>query len=140
MREGESEVLMAEDYDFNDLIDIQDIRGMTHCHSTFSDGRHTIEQMALAAQNMGMEYITLTDHSPTAHYAGGLEIDRLKEQWEEIDRVQELVKIKILKGTECVILISKSGDIHWGDWCCAEIRYRAMFRNCSRRLLKRVWR
>jgi DNA polymerase (family 10) len=113
LREGEREVLMAEDHDFNDLIDIQDIRGMTHCHSTFSDGRHTIEQMALAAQNMGMEYITLTDHSPTAHYAGGLEIDRLKEQWEEIDRVQELVKIKILKGTECDIL--SDGKLDYPD-------------------------
>jgi DNA polymerase (family X) len=113
LREGENEVVLAEDNDFSDLIDIKDIRGMTHCHSTFSDGRHTIEQMALAAQNMGMEYITLTDHSPTAHYAGGLEIDRLKEQWEEVDRVQELVKIKILKGTECDIL--SDGKLDYPD-------------------------
>jgi DNA polymerase (family 10) len=113
LREGGNEVSMAEDHDFSDLIDIKDIRGMTHCHSTFSDGRHTIEQMALAAQKMGMEYITLTDHSPTAHYAGGVEIDRLKEQWEEIDRVQDLVKIKILKGTECDIL--SDGKLDYPD-------------------------
>jgi DNA polymerase (family 10) len=113
LRDGADEVSIAKDNDFTDLIDIKDIRGMTHCHSTFSDGRHTIEQMALAAQKMGMEYITLTDHSPTAHYAGGLEIDRLKEQWEEVDRVQELVKIKILKGTECDIL--SDGKLDYPD-------------------------
>lgn len=86
------------------LVDISDIQGITHCHSTFSDGRHSIEQMARAAMKMGMKYITLTDHSPTAHYAGGLSLDRLKEQWEEIDRVQELLPIRIFKGTECDIL------------------------------------
>ncbi|MBX9693400.1 MAG: PHP domain-containing protein, partial [Cyanobacteria bacterium] len=104
LREGRDEVIRARSEDFSDLVKIEDIRGMTHCHSTFSDGVHTIEQMALAAQRMGMDYITITDHSPTAHYAGGLDADRLKEQWEEIDRVQEKVKIRILKGTECDIL------------------------------------
>ena len=48
--------------------------------------------------------LPITDHSPTAHYAGGVELDRLKEQWDEIDRVQEKLDIKILKGTECDIL------------------------------------
>ncbi len=104
LREGRDEVVRARDEDFSDLVEIDDIRGMTHCHSTFSDGVHTIEQMAMAAQRMGLDYITITDHSPTAHYAGGVVADRLKEQWEEIDRVQEKVKIKILKGTECDIL------------------------------------
>lgn len=113
LREGGDEVALAEKSDFSDLIKIGDIQGMTHCHSTFSDGRHTIEQMALAVQNMGMKYITLTDHSPTAHYAGGLDIDRLKEQWEEIDRVQQKVEIKILKGTECDIL--SDGKLDYPD-------------------------
>lgn len=88
----------------DNLIDITDIQGMVHCHSNFSDGRHSIEAMAKAAQKLGMQYITITDHSPTAHYAHGLSIDRLKEQWEEIDRVQQLVDIKILRGTELDIL------------------------------------
>ncbi len=104
LREGEDEIALAKSGAFSDLIEIGHIQGMTHCHSTFSDGRHSIEQMARAAEKMGMKYITLTDHSPTAHYAGGLDIERLKEQWEEIDRVQDLVKIRILKGTECDIL------------------------------------
>jgi DNA polymerase (family 10) len=73
---------------------------MTHCHSIYSDGRNSIEEMALAAEAMGMSYLTITDHSPSAHYAGGVSIDRLRAQWDEIDRVQERVKIKLLKGTE----------------------------------------
>ena len=51
-----------------------------------------------------MKYITITDHSPTAHYAGGLPLDRLKRQWEDIDRAQEKVKVRLLRGTESDIL------------------------------------
>jgi DNA polymerase (family 10) len=54
----------------------------------------------LAAEAMGMSYLTITDHSPSAHYAGGLSIDRLRAQWDEIHQVQERVTIKLLKGTE----------------------------------------
>ncbi|MDZ4834418.1 MAG: PHP domain-containing protein [Candidatus Melainabacteria bacterium] len=104
MREDLGEVEDASASDFSDLIQIEDIRGMTHCHTTFSDGRHTVEEMARAAEKMGMQYLTITDHSPLAHYAGGLTIDDLKQQWDEIDRVQEIVDIKLLKGTECDIL------------------------------------
>lgn len=110
LREDQGEIKDALRDDFSDLIQITDIQGMTHCHSTFSDGRHSIEQMARAAERMGMKYMTVTDHSPTAHYAGGLTVDRLKEQWEEIDRVQEKVRIKLLKGTECDILADGALD------------------------------
>jgi DNA polymerase (family 10) len=60
--------------------------------------------MVRAAEAMGMKYITITDHSPTAFYAGGVTLDRLQRQWEEIDEVQEKVKIKILRGTESDII------------------------------------
>jgi DNA polymerase (family 10) len=89
---------------FDDLVTLDDIQGMVHCHTVYSDGNDTIEAMALAAEAMGMKYITITDHSPAAHYAKGVEIDRLKRQWDEIARVQERVKIKILRGTESDIL------------------------------------
>lgn len=98
---------------FDDLIEIDQLQGMIHCHTTYSDGRNTIEEMALAAEKMGMSYITITDHSPAAHYAGGLEIDRLKRQWEEIARVQERVKIKLLRGTESDIL--EDGALDYPD-------------------------
>jgi DNA polymerase (family 10) len=75
-----------------------------HCHTTYSDGRHTLAEMARAADALGMRYMTVTDHSPTAAYAGGLTIDRLREQWDEIDRVQETVSVRLLRGTESDIL------------------------------------
>ena len=87
-----------------DMITLGDIRGMVHCHTTYSDGKHSVEEMVRAAEAMGMKYITITDHSPTAFYAGGVKIDRLKRQWAEIDEVQEKVKIKILRGTESDIV------------------------------------
>lgn len=98
---------------FDDLITVDDIRGMTHCHTNYSDGKHTVEQMARAAEALGMEYITITDHSPAAHYAGGVDLDRLKRQWAEIDEVQEKVKVKILRGTESDIL--EDGSLDYPD-------------------------
>jgi DNA polymerase (family 10) len=85
-------------------VTAEDLQGLIHCHTTYSDGRHTIEQMARAADARGMAYLTITDHSPTASYAGGLPVDRLKRQWEEIARVQESVKVRLLRGTESDIL------------------------------------
>jgi DNA polymerase (family 10) len=60
--------------------------------------------MVRGAEAMGMKYITITDHSPTAFYAGGVKIDDLRRQWDEIDELQGEVKIKILRGTESDIL------------------------------------
>jgi len=68
---------------------LEDIRGMTHCHTAYSDGWNSIEEMALAAEAMDMAYLTITDHSPNAYYAHGVDIDRLRAQWDEIARVQE---------------------------------------------------
>jgi DNA polymerase (family 10) len=110
LREGLDELELAEKEDFSSLIQISDIRGMTHCHTTFSDGRNTVLEMALAAEKMGMKYLTITDHSPTAHYAGGVEVERLKEQWSAIEEAQEQVSIKLLRGTECDILADGALD------------------------------
>lgn len=98
---------------FDDLIKVADIQGMTHCHTVYSDGKHTVEQMARAAEMLGMKYITITDHSPAAHYAGGLDLDRLKRQWAEIDEVQEKVKVRLLRGTESDIL--EDGALDYPD-------------------------
>lgn len=97
-----------------DLVTANDIRGMVHCHTTYSDGKHSVEQMVAAAEALGMKYITITDHSPTAFYAGGVKIDRLQRQWEEIDEVQEKTKVKILKGTESDIVAD--GSLDYPDW------------------------
>jgi DNA polymerase (family 10) len=101
--EGEIEAALAGKLP-EDLVTLEDIRGMVHCHTTYSDGKNTIEEMARAAEAMGMKYLTITDHSPTAFYAGGVTLDRLRRQWDEIDEVQEKVKLKILRGTESDII------------------------------------
>jgi len=109
---GEIEAALSQKIP-DDLITIEDIKGMVHCHTTYSDGRNTVEEMARAAEAMGMKYMTITDHSPTAHYANGLSIDRLKRQQDEIARVQEKVKIKLLRGTESDIL--RDGELDYPD-------------------------
>ena len=96
-----------------DLVTLDDIQGMIHCHTTYSDGKNSVEEMARAAEAMGMKYMTITDHSPTASYAGGVTVDRLKRQWEEIDEVQPKVKVKILRGTESDIIAS--GQLDYPD-------------------------
>lgn len=111
--EGEIEAALRNKLP-DDLITTEDIRGMVHCHTTYSDGKHSVEQMVAAAEAMGMKYITITDHSPTAFYAGGVKIDRLQRQWEEIDEVQEKTKVKILKGTESDIVAD--GSLDYPDW------------------------
>ena len=93
-----------------DLLTPDSIVGMVHCHTVYSDGRNTIEEMARAAESLGMQYITITDHSPSAHYARGVTLDRLKEQWDEIARVQEGVSVRILRGTESDILADGALD------------------------------
>lgn len=90
--EGEIEAALAGKLP-QDLITVADIRGMLHCHTKYSDGKHTVEEMARGAEALGMSYLTITDHSPTAFYAGGLKVDRLKRLWDEIARVQEMVKV-----------------------------------------------
>jgi DNA polymerase (family 10) len=95
------------------LIERRDVAGFVHCHTTWSDGKYGIEEMARAAQALGATYLTITDHSRTAHYAGGLDVDRLRRQWDEIAEIQERVSIRILRGTEADILAD--GALDWPD-------------------------
>ncbi|HEU5459677.1 MAG TPA: PHP domain-containing protein [Pyrinomonadaceae bacterium] len=114
LREDEGEIEAALKRKLpRDLVTEADIQGMVHCHTTYSDGLHTLEAMVRGAEEMGMKYITITDHSQTAGYAGGLKLDRLERQWEEIDEVQQKVKIKILRGTESDII--STGKLDYPD-------------------------
>ncbi|GAB5466081.1 MAG: DNA polymerase/3'-5' exonuclease PolX [Candidatus Kapaibacteriales bacterium] len=94
------------------LVESADLRGLIHCHSTWSDGKNTISEMAEAARSKGMNYMLITDHSQTAAYANGLTPDRIKRQHEEIDKLNEAYKgkFKILKGIESDILPDGSLD------------------------------
>ena len=105
LREGEGEIEAALAGELpEDLVTLDDVKGMAHCHTTYSDGKHSLDAMVRGAEAMGMKYITITDHSPTAFYAGGVKLDDLRRQWDEIDELQDQVKIKILRGTESDIL------------------------------------
>jgi DNA polymerase (family X) len=87
-----------------DLVSVDDIQGAVHCHTEYSDGKNTVEQMARAAEALELRYLTITDHSASATYANGLDLDRLRRQADEIARVRERVSIRLLHGTESDIL------------------------------------
>ncbi len=106
LREDWGEVEAALEHRLpQDLITQSDILGNVHSHTTWSDGRNSLEEMALAARAMGLTYLTVTEHSQTAAYAGGLKEDDIKRQWDEIDAVNAKVKgFTLLKGIESDIL------------------------------------
>jgi DNA polymerase (family 10) len=87
------------------LIELKDLKGVLHNHSKYSDGMHTLEEMALHCKNMGYEYFGICDHSQSAFYADGLKPERVLDQQEEIDRLNlKLAPFKIFKGIESDIL------------------------------------
>lgn len=93
------------------LIEEEDLRGMIHIHTNWSDGHSSLEEMVEATKNLGFEYVVICDHSQTAKYANGLEPERLLEQIELIDKLNDMnLGIKILKGIESEILPDGSLD------------------------------
>jgi len=105
MREGMGEIEAAARRELPELVTFDDVQGVLHCHSDYSDGTATIEEMANAAKERGWSYIGISDHSESAFYAGGLKRDKLARQHEEIDRLNEQMKVfRILKGIEADIL------------------------------------
>jgi DNA polymerase (family X) len=111
LREGLGEIEAAERGALPRLIGEQDIQGVFHVHSTWSDGMSSIEEMARTAQGLGYHYLGLSDHSRSARYANGLDPDRVREQHRLIDRLNETIDgITILKGSEVDILPDGSLD------------------------------
>jgi len=87
------------------LIQPGDIRGIIHSHSQWSDGQHTVEEMAKACIDQGYEYLVISDHSKSAAYANGLTEERIREQHRYVDELNEKFKpFKIFKSIECDIL------------------------------------
>jgi len=138
--QGEIEAALANKLPA-DLVTEADIKGVVHCHTTYSDGIHTLDAMVRGAEEMGMKYITITDHSPTAIYANGVKLDRLKRQWDEIDELQSTVKIKILRGTESDILAD--GGLDYPDRIleqldCIVASVHARYKMDSRKMTERI--
>ena len=87
------------------LVEVGDIRGDLHCHSTWSDGRQTIEEMGRAAQERGYEYLAICDHTPAVGAVRGLTADDVRRQADEIAAANELLApFRVLRGIECDIL------------------------------------
>lgn len=90
---------------FADIVQTSDIKGLIHSHSNWSDGAHTIEEMAKELIQLGFEYLVISDHSKAAYYANGLTEQRIREQHRYIDTLnQQLAPFKIFKSIECDIL------------------------------------
>jgi DNA polymerase (family 10) len=96
------------------LVELSDLRGTFHVHTTYSDGRNTVREMLSAARQRDFQYVGISDHSKTAYYAGGLTVERLREQQAEIDeRKREVKPLRVFKGTEVDILTD--GAIDYDD-------------------------
>jgi DNA polymerase (family 10) len=86
------------------LVELAAIRGDLHCHTTWSDGKASVEEMAAAARDRGYEYVAICDHTPNVRVVPGLDADALRRQAEEIAEVNErLAPFRVLRGTECDI-------------------------------------
>lgn len=114
LREKVSIIEKAKSFSLPQLIQPTDIKGIIHSHSTWSDGSHTLEQMAVAAKEKGLEYLVISDHSKSAFYANGLNEDRIKAQHEEVNHLNEKLKpFKIFKSIESDIL--NDGNLDYSD-------------------------
>ena len=122
LRENRGEIEAAIAHRLPPLLEEADIRGTFHCHTTYSDGVNTLEQMAAGAKDLGWEYLGIADHSKAAAYAGGLTREKLSAQFREIDSLNGRLKgFRLLKGTECDIL--PDGTLDWNDGILATFEY-----------------
>ncbi len=105
LREDSGEFEYFKDNTNISLVQRKDIKGLIHCHTTMSDGRVPLQEIIQKAIKEGYEYIGISDHSRTAHYAGGLTVPQLEKQWAELEEYQQKYSdIRLLKGIESDIL------------------------------------
>lgn len=112
LREDLGEIQAAERGPLPPLVALSDLTGTFHCHSVWSDGGATLEEMAQAARDAGLKYLGIADHSRSAGYAGGLSVERVRKQWAAIDTLNAEFggEFRLFKGTECDILADGSLD------------------------------
>jgi DNA polymerase (family X) len=111
LRENTGEMEAAEAGILPHLIEADDVKGVFHCHTTYSDGGNSVEEMALAAKALGLKYLGFGDHSQSLTVANGMSVERVRRQQAEIDEVSARVKgIRLFKGIECDVLADGSLD------------------------------
>jgi DNA polymerase (family 10) len=130
MRENRREFEWAAEGKLPALIELSDLRGDLHMHTTETDGGATLEEMVEAARQRGLKYIAITDHSKRVSMANGLNAERLRAQWKQIDALNKKVgkDFSILKGIECDILESGELDLPddvlaEADWVVCSVHY-----------------
>jgi DNA polymerase (family 10) len=122
LREGRGEVAAAARGELPRLLERGDLKGFLHCHTNYSDGSTTIEQLALACRDAGYQYVGITDHSQAAAYAGGLQSEDLLRQADEIDEVNSRLQgIRVLKGVEADILAD--GRVDFEEYALARLDF-----------------
>ena len=114
LREGQGEIAAAQAGTLPELIELADLKGDLHIHTTWSDGRHSVRQMGEKAQALGLEYVAIADHSPSLGVARGLTVERLSQQRAEIAEADAaLTGIRILSGVE--VDIRHDGSLDYPD-------------------------
>jgi len=123
LREGNGEIDAAEAGTLPKLVQLSDLRGVFHNHTTESDGDHTLDQMAAAAEAHGWEYLGISDHSKSSFQAGGLDEARLAKQLEDIAQLNASKKyrVRVLSGSEVDIL--KDGTLDFSDDVLARLDF-----------------
>ncbi|MCH9654162.1 MAG: DNA polymerase/3'-5' exonuclease PolX [Planctomycetes bacterium] len=129
IRENRMEFEAAEKNKLPELVELEQIRGDLHMHTTATDGTASILEMAEGAKSNGLQYIAITDHSKRVTMANGLDATRLRAHWKEIEKVQSQISgIQIMKGIECDILEDGTMDLpddvlSEADWVIAVLHY-----------------
>jgi DNA polymerase (family 10) len=146
LREQRGELEAARGGKLPDLVEVSDIKGDLHCHTTLSDGRNTLEEMAAAAQRLGYEYLAITDHSASHGFGNDVSPDRLWQRIEEISRYNDLNakangNFRLLSGSE--VNIGTKGELDYEDdlldaldWVIASIH--TSFSNDADKMTKRM--
>jgi len=122
LREDTGEIEAAAKHALPRLVTAKDIRGVFHNHTTESDGAGTLAEMAAAARDLGFEYLGIADHSQSLTIARGLNPERVRQQHQEIDKLnKKLDRLHIFKGTECDVL--PDGSLDFDDAVLASFDY-----------------
>ena len=142
LREDTGEIEVAAAGLLPDLVDVGDLRGELHAHTTWSDGRDSLQAMVMAARDLGLDYIAISDHSKALAMARGLYEERVRRQWDEIDALNARIDgITVLKACEVDVLADGRLDhddalLAGFDWVTASLH--SGFQQSAQRLTERV--